>query len=72
MLSKCKEYFFHKSHNIENKLLIIIYVDKMSVQKETDFSQTKPRAFSQALHFRTHESRRSPHDVPSPMTILSI
>jgi hypothetical protein len=34
MLSKCKEYFFNKSHDIENKLLIIIHVDKMSVQKD--------------------------------------
>ena len=36
---------FHKSHDIENKLLIIIHADKMSVQKEIIFSQTKPRAF---------------------------
>jgi hypothetical protein len=42
---------FHKSHDIENKLLIIIHADKMSVQKEINFSQTKPRAFSRALHF---------------------
>jgi hypothetical protein len=28
---------FHRSHNIENKLLIIIHADKMSVQKETIF-----------------------------------
>jgi hypothetical protein len=37
MLSKCKEYFFDKSHDIDNKLLIIIHVDKMSVQKENFF-----------------------------------
>ena len=42
---------FHRSHDIENKLFIIIHADKMSVQKETSFSQTKPRAFSQAIHF---------------------
>ena len=35
----------------------------MIVQKETIFSQTKPRAFSWALHFETHKSRRSPYDV---------
>jgi len=28
MLSKCKEYFFHKIHDIKNKLLIIIHADK--------------------------------------------
>jgi hypothetical protein len=33
---------FHRSHDIENKLLIIIHADKMSVKKETSFSQTKP------------------------------
>jgi hypothetical protein len=42
---------FHKSHDIENKLLIIIHANKMSVQKEINFSQTKPRAFFRALHF---------------------
>jgi hypothetical protein len=42
---------FHKSHNIENKLLIIIHDDKMNVQKKANFSQTKPQAFSRALHF---------------------
>jgi hypothetical protein len=30
---KMQRVLFHKSHDIENKLLIIIYVDKMSVQK---------------------------------------
>jgi hypothetical protein len=29
--------FFHKSHDVENKLLIIIHANKMSVQKETIF-----------------------------------
>jgi hypothetical protein len=42
---------FHRSHDIENKLIIIIHADKMSVQKETNFFKTKPRAFSRALHF---------------------
>jgi hypothetical protein len=37
---------FHRIHDIENKLLIIIHANKMIVQKETIFSQTKPRAFS--------------------------
>jgi hypothetical protein len=41
-----RRVFFHKNYNIENKLLIIIHADKMSVQKETDFFQTKPRALS--------------------------
>jgi hypothetical protein len=42
---------FQRSHDIENKLLIIIHADKMSVQKETNVSQTKSRAFSRAIHF---------------------
>jgi hypothetical protein len=44
-----QKILFHNSHDIKNKLHIIIHADKMSVQKETTFSQTKPRAFSQAL-----------------------
>jgi hypothetical protein len=48
---KMQRVLFHRSHDIENKLFIIIHADKMSVQKETSFSQIKPRAFSQALHF---------------------
>jgi hypothetical protein len=35
---KMQRVLFHKSHDIENKLLIIIHADKMSVQKETSFS----------------------------------
>ena len=38
---KMQRELFHRSHDIENKLLIIIHVDKMSVQKEISFSQTK-------------------------------
>jgi hypothetical protein len=41
---KMKKILFHKSYDIKNKLLIIIHADKMSVQKETNVSQTKPRA----------------------------
>ena len=52
MLSKCKEYFFHKIHDIKNKLFIIIHADKNECSKR-DFSHTKPRAFSRALHFET-------------------
>jgi hypothetical protein len=66
---KMQRVLFYKSHDIENKLLIIIHVDKMSDKKEINFSQTKPRAFSRALHFETYKNRRSPHDVPSPMVI---
>jgi len=44
-----QKILFHNSHDIKNKLHIIIHADKISVQKETTFSQTKPRAFSQAL-----------------------
>jgi hypothetical protein len=39
---KMQRVLFHRSHDIENKLLIIIHADKMSVKKETSFSQTKP------------------------------
>ena len=55
MLSKCKEYFFHKIHDIKNELLIIIHVDKNKCSKKKDkfFSRTKPRAFAQALYFET-------------------
>jgi hypothetical protein len=38
---KMQKIFFHRSHDIENKLLIIIHADKMNVRKETNFSQTK-------------------------------
>jgi hypothetical protein len=31
---KTQIVLFHKSHDIENKLLIIIHTDKMSVQKD--------------------------------------
>lgn len=30
---KIQRIFFHKNHNITNKLLVIIQVDKMSTQK---------------------------------------
>jgi hypothetical protein len=40
-------------------------------KKRIFFSQIKPRAFSQALHFETYKNRRSPHYVPSPIVILS-
>ena len=53
MLSKCKEYFFHKIHDIKKELLIIIHVDNRSKKKRQVFSRTKPRAFAQALHFET-------------------
>jgi len=49
---------FHKSHDIENKLLIIIHVDKMSVQKETSFSQTKPRPFLEPFTLETHKKQK--------------
>jgi hypothetical protein len=39
---KNQKILLYRSYDIENKLLIIIYVNKMSVQKETIFSQTKP------------------------------
>jgi hypothetical protein len=48
---KMQRVLLYYSHDIENKLFIIIHVDKISVQKETSFSQTKPRAVSRALHF---------------------
>jgi len=38
-------------------------------KKKFFFSQTKLRAFSRALCFRTHKSRKSPQDAPLPMTI---
>ena len=34
---KMQRVLFYRSHGIENKLLIIIHADKMSVQKETIF-----------------------------------
>jgi len=46
MISKIKKILLYRSYDIENKLLIIIYVNKMSVQKETIFSQTKPWVFT--------------------------
>jgi hypothetical protein len=48
---KMQRVLFHRSHDIENKLFIIIHADKISIKKKTSFSQTKPRAFSQAIHF---------------------
>jgi hypothetical protein len=38
-----------KTQTVE--LVIITHVDNISVQKKTSFSQTKPQAFSRALHF---------------------
>jgi len=35
---KMQRVLFHRSHDIENKLLIIIHADKMSVQEEINFS----------------------------------
>jgi hypothetical protein len=43
---KMQRVLFYKSHDIENKLLIIIHADKMRVQKETFFSQTTLSFFS--------------------------
>jgi hypothetical protein len=40
----------------------------MSVQKETNVSQTKPRA----LLFWNSQKWKSPHDIPSPLTISPI
>jgi hypothetical protein len=68
---KMQKVLFHRSYDIMNKLLIIIHADKISVKKYKIFSQTKPQAFSRALHFENHKSRRSPHDVPSPLSISS-
>jgi hypothetical protein len=34
MLSKCKEYFFHKIHDIKKELLIIIHADKNKCSKK--------------------------------------
>jgi len=34
---KMQRILFHKSHDIENKLLIIIHANKISVQKENFF-----------------------------------
>jgi len=48
--------FFHKIHDIKNKLLIIIHADKNKCSKKKRdkfFSHTKPRAFSRALHLET-------------------
>ena len=42
---KMQRVLFHRSHDIKNKLPFIIHADKMSVQEETNFSQTKPRVF---------------------------
>jgi len=51
---KMQRILFHKIHDIKNKLLIIIHADKKwMIQKEINFSHTKPRAFSRALHFET-------------------
>jgi hypothetical protein len=63
---KMQRVLFHRNHAIENKLIIIIHADKISVQEEINFSQTKPRVFARALHFETYKNRRSPLDVPSP------
>jgi hypothetical protein len=39
---KIQRVLLYESHDIENKLFIIIHADKISVQKETSFSRTKP------------------------------
>jgi len=48
---KMQKILLYRRHDIENKLLIIIYANKISVQKEINFSQTKPRAFTLATCF---------------------
>jgi hypothetical protein len=41
----------------------------MSVQREINFSQTKPWVFTWAICFETHKNGRSLHHVPSPIAI---
>jgi hypothetical protein len=67
MLSKCKDYFFHKIHDIKNKLLIIIHADKIKVQKRDKFFSYKTSSFFSSPSLW---NKRSSHDVFSPKTSL--
>jgi hypothetical protein len=42
---KTQRVLFHKSHDIKNKLLIIIHANKMSIQKEIIFFSNKTLSF---------------------------
>jgi len=64
-----QKYFFHNNHDIRNKLLVIIHAEKISIQKETNFSQTKPQGFTRASCFETYKSRKSSHHIHSTITI---
>jgi hypothetical protein len=50
---------------------LLFMLIKMSVQKETSFSHTKPRAFLEPSTLKTYKNKRSSHDVFSPKTSLS-
>jgi len=71
MLSKCKEYFFHKIHDLKNKLLIIIHADKDEGSKRDKFffiQNLEP--FLEPFTLKTHKNKRSSHDIFSPKTSL--
>jgi hypothetical protein len=67
---KMQRVLFHKSHDIENMLLLIIHVDKMC-SKGDNFFLNKTSSFFLSLHFESNKNRRSPHDIPSP-TVISL
>jgi len=63
---KMQRILFHSSHDIKNKLLIIIHADKINVQKREIFLKQN----LELSIFETHKSRRSPPNVPSSMATL--
>jgi len=69
---KCKEYFFHKIHDINNKLLIIIHADQNECLKWDKFFSNKTSSFfsSPSLWKPKKKNKSSPHDVFSPKTSL--
>jgi len=71
MISKFKEYFFIRFMTSRINYSLLFMLIKINVQKETSFSHTKPRAFSQALHFENLKKKKgSLHNVFSPKTSL--
>jgi hypothetical protein len=46
-------FFFIRFMTSRTNYSLLFMLIKMSVQKETSFSHTKPRAFPRALHFET-------------------
>jgi len=64
VFSKCRRYF-HKNHDITNKLFVIIHADKINAKKERQIFLNKTSSFTQASCFETYKNKKSPHHKTS-------